>query len=318
MISDYLIKALRKIIFTFRKPAGFSPFEGYVQYRDEEANDLIKSRLFSEPTMVCKFGTVELGCMSNFKSIKVGKSFRNMYKYVVGEKQSLWWWNTIDTMANNAGLFPATEKMAERFCKLMLDDIKEIDILGSYIKDEIDFHEELAHTLKINIEGYYAPFLFEHPWTELLEGKKVLVIHPFDESIKNQYLKRKLLFNNPKVLPDFELITIKAVQSIANTKTQFNDWFEALESMKEQISDTDFDIALIGCGAYGLPLAAHVKRMGKSAVHLAGWTQMLFGIYGHRWENDKRFSSFINEHWIKPSENEKPENFKKVENGCYW
>lgn len=57
--------------------------------------------------------------------------------------------------------------------------------------------------------------------------------------------------------------------------------------MKEQNNKLDFDITLIGCGTYGLPLAARIKRMNKVAIHTAGWTQMLFGIYGERWLEDK-------------------------------
>ena len=123
-----------------------------------------------------------------------------------------------------------------------------------------------------------------------ISSKKVLVVHPFTESIKMQYDKRTLLFGNPDVLPEFkELILVKAIQSIAGNgeSTGFKDWFEALEWMKAEISKHDYDIALIGCGAYGMNLAAHVKREGKIAIHLAGWTQMLFGIYGNRWLNDE-------------------------------
>lgn len=89
--------------------------------------------------------------------------------------------------------------------------------------------------------------------------------------------------------------------------------------MKDEISKLDFDIALIGCGAYGMCLAAHVKRMGKQAVHLAGWTQMLFGVYGERWIKDQpKYSKYINDYWIRPLESEKPKGAEKVENGCYW
>ena len=54
----------------------------------------------------------------------------------------------------------------------------------------------------------------------------------------------------------------------------------------------DFDVAIIGCGAYGFPLAAKLKQAGKQAIHLAGATQLLFGIKGKRWEEyqfQKRF-----------------------------
>jgi ketopantoate reductase len=86
--------------------------------------------------------------------------------------------------------------------------------------------------------------------------------------------------------------------------------------MENEISKIDFDIAIIGCGAYGLPLAAHVKRMGKKVVHMGGATQLLFGIKGKRWE-DSNFK-FINKYWVRPLEEEKPKDHKKVEDSCYW
>ncbi|WP_274095727.1 hypothetical protein [Riemerella anatipestifer] len=40
-------------------------------------------------------------------------------------------------------------------------------------------------------------------------------------------------------------------------------WFDALEDMKNKIDLVDFDVAIIGCGAYGLPLASYIKNKGK-------------------------------------------------------
>jgi Cys-tRNA synthase (O-phospho-L-seryl-tRNA:Cys-tRNA synthase) len=89
--------------------------------------------------------------------------------------------------------------------------------------------------------------------------------------------------------------------------------------MKDEMTKKDFDVALIGCGAYGMPLAAHAKSMGKVGIQLAGWTQMLFGVYGERWVSQQsEYSRFINEYWIRPNESEKPSESKGVENGCYW
>lgn len=91
--------------------------------------------------------------------------------------------------------------------------------------------------------------------------------------------------------------------------------------MKNEINKTDFDIAIIGCGAYGFSLAAHVKRIGKKAVHLGGATQLLFGIIGKRWESAdiyiKKFT-FKNDYWVRPLESEKPNNSEKVEGSTYW
>jgi hypothetical protein len=88
--------------------------------------------------------------------------------------------------------------------------------------------------------------------------------------------------------------------------------------MKEKITNADFDIALIGCGAYGLPLAAHVKRLGKKGIHLASYVQTLFGIYGKRWADLEEYSEVINEHWARPLPSEVPPNHTKVEGGAYW
>jgi hypothetical protein len=144
------------------------------------------------------------------------------------------------------------------------------------------------------------------------------VVHPFEETIKKQYAKRQVLFKDPRILPNFELRTVKAVQSIAGNKPRFANWFDALESMCKKISDTDFDVAIIGAGAYGLPLASFVKSLGAKAVHLGGATQILFGIRGKRWDARPFFTSLYNENWVRPLPAEVPENFQVVESGCYW
>lgn len=54
--------------------------------------------------------------------------------------------------------------------------------------------------------------------------------------------------------------------------------------MKKKISTIDFDIASIGCGAYGLPLAGFImEELHKKAIYMGGGTQWLFGIKGRRW-----------------------------------
>ena len=155
------------------------------------------------------------------------------------------------------------------------------------------------------------PYLGRMPWSQVLENKKVLVIHPFAASITSQYEKREKLFRDKNILPSFELSTLQAVQSAGSNTVDFDNWFDALESMQTKIKNMDFDVAIIGAGAYGLPLASHVKSIGKQAVHLGGATQMLFGIYGQRWLNDPLRKPFINEHWVRPLPSEKIENALK-------
>lgn len=97
---------------------------------------------------------------------------------------------------------------------------------------------------------------------------------------------------------------------------------------EKEIDKCDYDICLIGCGAYGFPLAAHVKRMNKKAIHMGGSLQLLFGIIGKRWEDPEYgyielkkkgcYPQLINKYWIRPGMKEKPQNAIQVESGCYW
>ena len=128
------------------------------------------------------------------------------------------------------------------------------------------------------------------------------------------------MFSDIDFLPQMELMTMKAVQTIAGQKdNRFRNWFEALEYMHQETQKYDYDIAILGCGAYGFPLAARIKRDGKKAIHMGGATQILFGIKGKRWEHHEVISNLFNEYWIKPSEQETPKRRDRIEdNGCYW
>ena len=163
------------------------------------------------------------------------------------------------------------------------------------------------------------PYYFSNPWTSALEGKRVLVVHPFKESIQRQHKRYEKLFSNRSLTPVYELQVLKAVQSIAGNKPDdFDNWFDALEWMEHEISKLSFDVAIIGCGAYGFPLAAYVKSIGKKAVHLGGAVQYLFGIRSTAADNNERLKPLMNDYWVYPSVTERPVNHQAVENSRYW
>lgn len=294
------------------------------EFTRQQANDAIDRILSEEQNegyMMAKLGTYELKAFICFDSWKNGcrvydlpNIFRNRYALFRGKRHAA------KRLCNNAGFFPNNEALLFRYAELFRRDWREVDLLSSYQREEAYLWLEHRPKITVDLNGFYAPFLFEHPWTRQLKGKRVLVVSPFVDSIRRQYEHRELLFANPEVLPELkELICVRAVQSIAGNPVDFPDWFAALDSMKAEIDRHDFDIALIGCGAYGFHLAAHVKRRGKISIQLAGWLQFLFGIYGNRWTNDQpEFAQFINENWIRPGESERPDNSQTVEGGCYW
>jgi hypothetical protein len=312
------LRIIRKIFKTFSGRKIITKNLNF-DLEDQKASDYIKESLLKgTPLMIARLGSIELRAIVRYYW-KIYDPHK-ISNYIKGNIQEFWWdkEENIKPLAINAGFFPSTKKNIDQFCGLMLDDIKHIDILGSWLPNELVISDFLTQSVKIPLKDL-EPYYHKNPWSEVLKGKKVLVIHPFTKSIERQYKKHDKLFSDSRVLPQFELKTIKAIQSIAGQKPEnIETWFEALELMKNKISETDFDIAIIGCGAYGLPLAAHVKRIGKQAIHLGGQTQIMFGIKGKRWEDREFFLNMFNEHWIRPLPEETPTHSNKVEDGCYW
>lgn len=239
--------------------------------------------------------------------------------------------SSLAQLCNNAGFFPNKMEFGKRYVDMVIDAAKYIDvhaIWGLWMEDYMLAQWE--PDAKITRWGYIAPYYQrkekgEFPWTQALQGKKVLVINPFVNSIKSQYENnREKLFSNiydaDEILPQFELKTLKSVQTSGGTKdSRFENWFEALDWMVEECKKIDFDVALIGCGAYGYLLASEIKKMGKGAIQTCGSTQMFFGVLGKRWTADKTLmDEVVNQYWIRPSMEERPDSFQKVEGGCYW
>lgn len=271
----------------------------------EKANGMIGEMIRSgRPFVVSRFGSTELSVILN----------REAHKYHRYCKKND---NNLCTLS---GFFPNDESMIDQFCKLILREVSQIDLLGVWFTslEEYMIGEYMPDT-DLTYLAAIEPYIYKDPWSKMLEDKNVLVVHPFEHSILRQYSRRERLFENSDILPQFKLRTIKAVQTIAGEKDgRFATWFDALHYMEEEIRKIDFDIAIIGCGAYGMPLALEVKKMGKQAVHLGGATQLLFGIKGARWDNNPGISGLYNEYWIRPDEKEQCKNGSVVEGGCYW
>lgn len=304
-----IIKLKRKV----RRQLHLNNNKEYTRYAEKkvlsqsEFNEEIKQKLAgNQPFMVSRFGSNEILNIVEYLSVEFGLKKHMNSKYV-------------SQLNINAGVFPEGEVMAKRFAQYMLRYIPEIDYLGLWFRNMEDyiltFYAKKAKPVRLK---YLESYISDTPWSSGLKGKKVLVIHPFENTIKMQYQNRELLFDNPDVLPEFELLTLKAVQSIGNNHNGFEDWFQALDYMYNEAMKMDFDVAILGCGAYGLPLAARLKQAGKQAIHLGGSVQILFGIKGNRWDNDPSTNYLYNEHWCRPLPEDTPKAANLVENACYW
>lgn len=292
----------------------------------EDTNDAISELIKSgKPFVVSRFGSTELINLtyhfmknelkmdSSTKVAALDQRFNSTLEEMYLE--------AMQGLSTLSGFFPVDEEHVTKFCELYIDLISDVDILGTWdvYLEEFFIDQFMKNTSLTNLY-YLEPWFSKNPWSQHLEGKKVLVIHPFSNTIVSQYERRNLIFKDERVLPKFELKTIPSVQTLAGNKDdRFKDWFEALNYMYEQALQVDFDIAIIGCGAYGMPLAIKLKRAGKQAIHLGGATQLLFGIKGSRWEQSNyptKIAKYFNEYWVRP--NERINNAEIIEKGCYW
>ena len=308
------LKVLRKV---YQMTGANNESVPKVHYSGQSASDVIADGLKrNDPFLVARIGATEFNCISGYLNSK--KGFEKYVAYINGSTNNL---KLDDDLIKQAflwsGIFPAEKSIIEKFALLSLEDLKEVDVLGLWLKERQLLESQLKSKKLIPLKDI-EPYYHSDPWSKELSNKRVLVIHPFTESIKAQFSKREKLYENSEILPDFELVTLKAVQSIAGNNVNFSNWFDALDHMKDQIDRINFDVAILGCGAYGLSLGAHIKRIGKKAIHMGGATQILFGIKGARWDNHPTISKLYNEHWSRPLDSETPKDKDKVEEGCYW
>jgi hypothetical protein len=329
--KDISIRLIRKVYrFITRKSFELPSCD----YDRRSVNKLLFEVLnLDQPFMISRFGTTELITINNYLCIQKNRfALIGIWDFIIDNTHTPWWNKTqMNFLDVYSGVYPPTQETSIKFSERYLIDIPLIDVLGSfqYYEKFMPLNRDIK---KVQLETLY-PFFVENPWTKVLAGKKVLVVHPFEDTIKHQYRFRTHLFDNPDILPEFELITLKAVQSAAGIRPPFENWFLALSHMEEEISRIEFDICLIGCGAYGLPLAAHVKRIGKKAIHMGGGLQLLFGIKGKRWDNPDYgkneyhqypelmkipYVSLYNEYWIRPLESDTPKSSKKLDGAIYW
>ena len=285
---------------TFDNYAG-KKIQGHQEANDKIAQWIREGRSFAAG----RFGSVELEAV-----------WRSDWPYNSKKREKI-----LIQMKNNAGFFPEDPVLMQAFAKLMKHSCAQIDLLAVWYNRMEDYVVDCyGENCQLTDLTALEPWYVKSPWTKALKGKRVLVIHPFVDTIKKQYEKRGYLFENKEILPEFAaLYTVKAVQTIAGANDdRFQNWFEALDWMAEEAMKTDFEVAIIGCGAYGFPLAARLKEAGRSAVHMGGATQLLFGIKGKRWDNHPVIGKLYNEYWVRPGESEKPVGAEGVEDGCYW
>lgn len=221
------------------------------------------------------------------------------------------------------------------------NDMSELDDYAKFIIENIDLANIITYwrnyppkivfnrfykkgVFHINVEDLY-PYPFWHKrnlpsWQMLLKGKKVLIVTSFSETVNKQYKNRSNIWKDADIiLPEFDMVTFQSIcTNGGKSDERFSSWKESVLYMRNEILKKDFDIALISCGGYGMPLALELKKEGKNVIQWGGCYQLWFGIKGARWETESCIKDYFNEYWTYPSMAETPPNASRVNNSCYW
>jgi len=277
--------------------------------------DLIEKE---EPFMICRVG---IGAETNMAHI---------YKeYGVIDPHMKW------HLSNNAGIYISPSKEAhgdfliELYCKRYIEAIKHSSAMAVWSTAMVEQQESLRNRESKLIhsrvlEPFYCSIENYEPWSRKLIGKKVLIINPFVDSFKKQRRDNFHIFKDPikRIFSeDQEFIFYKSFQTAAGNHLH-DSWLTTFIKMCADIEKLDFDVALLGCGGYGLPLCDYIyTKLGKSAIYVGGGLQLMFGVMGKRWEENPMWKTLIDENniaFIRPSQDEILKNMDRIEGACYW
>lgn len=297
---------------------------------DHKNSDKIISQLIcsNKPGLVGRLGGTEARFIGEYLKLKRLKKFG--LPLSISSKVSKRWKVRERDIFALSGFYSDSWGDIEKFSNEYLKALSNTDVLGAWGVaftwiESIGLDLEQTKVIPVGLTAPWVEPAFQTntigstsiPWVNSLEGKKVLIVSGFSDSINKQFAKRNLLFSGYK-FPEFKLITLKAPMTSGQRDKSGKNWFSLLDKMKFEISSIDFDIAIVAAGAYSYPIANYVKNIGKIGIHAGGGLQLFFGIMGNRWNNSPEILKYLNQDWTRPSKEETPENATEVEGACYW
>ncbi len=284
-------------------------------------NSIYENLASSEPSSVIRLGHTETSVLIDLIE---NKTVTDGLKY----------WLEI-----NAGVFPSDEKfLKEIFISTYLHTIENSDIVGFVSSTHEQYFLRNKNTLKKTFSGNQITVLnplillkklidkeISRAWTSQFNNKTILFITPFVNTFTTQALKLDKIWGKYRdiILPSENIRLLKAPFSpkvqgfnmVDSFGSPCSTWRDNLNAMCQAIAALDFDLAVIGAGAYAPPLASFIKQIGKKAITTCGDTQLFFGILGERWKPSSTWwrgtniEELITPEWLDgPIANDLPQN----------
>jgi len=230
---------------------------------------------------------------------------------------------------NQQGIFPAENEFLRLYSEFYIKHIRNVDCLGiCYYPGEVELLTYYALSNKLihycdqepdqsspsNEHSCYLPFF---------RDRILVIICPFGEILKERATQE--IFEGVWSKSGKRWFYPKSVSALEfpygfsrETQKVYPTVFELFDYITGRLHQIDFDVALIAAAGLAIPIASHIKDMGKVAIDLGGHLQIIFGVVGQRWRNTDGLKQVLTDHWIDMPAKYKPKETDVCDHGAYW
>jgi hypothetical protein len=231
--------------------------------------------------------------------------------------------NTISSYYMDACHLKEDPIVYENYFESLLSFIKNADNLTFGVhrnRNDIELNKfidvlELKNQQSLDINFFYNK----------IQNRKILIISPFAKLIEQQYKSNNCykIYSN---FPNIEKLSYYTNIYTFFNKGPHNNILETIDYLFNDINNTinsnDYDMVIVSAGAYSNLLAKKFYDIGKDIFSIGADMQIYFGILNGRTRQStlKSGEKLENEeYWITTIPDEyKPNDYMKIENGCYW
>lgn len=229
------------------------------------------------------------------------------------------------------GVFPVDQEYLIDLAHFHAEATRQLDVLGLVnARLESDLIRELrlpaARLSLLELEPDRSiPDNSRNCYLPELAGQRVLLISSIAELLRSQADRdtfERVWAKTGK--PWFAPASVTALEFPytydQDTQRRFGTSRNLLDWILERIDPDRFDVALIAGSHLGIPMAAAIRSMNRSAVALGGSLQVLFGVNGKRWREDADWQrDYITDAWVDVPQSYVPHvTTELVDDGAYW
>lgn len=211
-----------------------------------------------------------------------------------------------------------------KYMDILLDFLKQADVYAFALHKLGEPNKEHIDEFKQTINPIVSTYISRNIVFDFIKDKKILIVSPFSKLMKLQIDNG----NWKHIYPNAPTVKNSCVYTFPYTffnNGPDNNILETSEYLFKDIVNSvedDYESIIISGGAYSCLIAKHFYEMGKNVCTVGGDLPGFFGILSGRNKHLRlkggTSEAANKEYWIDIPEEYKPEDYMKIENGCYW